>query len=175
MSVRAALVLCAMAGAACACTLPELNIQYPPLARQARISGEVAVRLAYGEDGVPVVASASGHPLLREAATEAIRSASTPASCLGQPAEFVVKFTLLACYAERHWSRAERVNEVAWAVSAPTPYMIACGVEKVARKFPFFFLTRSVDFCRRLPSDAPVCSSSAEVGEALRAGAAAVR
>lgn len=87
----------------------------------------------------------------------------------------IVTFTLLGCNADRHWSRAERVNETAWNVFAPMPYTIACGEETVVRKFPFFFLKRSVGFCRRLPNEGPVCSTSADAAEALSAAASSVR
>ena len=175
MRVRSAIFLLLIAGAGYACTLPELNIVYPQIAPQARLSGPVRVQVAYGDEGVPLVTPLTGNPLLRDAVTQAIGASTSPTSCLGQTREVMVTFTLLGCNADRHWSRAERVNETAWNVFAPMPYTIACGEEKVERKFPFFFLKRSVGFCRRLPSDGPVCSTSAEATEALSTGAASVR
>lgn len=119
-----------------------------------------------------MVRPSTGHPLLRDAVAQAVRAAPTPASCLGQITEVTVTFTLLGCPSDRHWSRAERVNETAWNVSAPTPYTIACGEDKVAPKFPFFFLKRSVSFRRRLPTESPLCSTRAEATEAVTIGAA---
>ena len=175
MNVRAALLILVMVGAASACTLPELKLVYPPMGAQARITGEVNVRVAYGDDGVPVITAATGHPLLKEASENAIRGAVTPSSCLGQSVEATVKFALLDCYSERPWSRSERVNETAWNAFAPTASTIACGEERVVRKFPFFFRKRSAGFCRRLPAQGPVCSSFAEAASVSRIGAASVR
>ena len=175
MSVRDALGFLVLAGAACGCTLPDLHLVYPALAAQARLSGEVRSTVAYGEDGVPVILAASRYPFLRDTVTQSIRAAATPASCLGRKVEVTVTFTLLGCNADRHWSRAERVNETAWNVFAPMPYTIACGEEKIVRKFPFCFLKRPVGFCRRLSSDGPVCSTSAEATVALSSDASSVR
>ena len=175
MSLQVALILLLMGCTGFACTLPELNIVYPRIAPQARLSGPVRVQAAYGDEGVPLVTSLTGHPLLRDAVVQAIGASPTPASCLGQTTEVIVTFTLLGCHSDRHWSRAERVNETAWNVFAPMPYTIACGEEKVTRKFPFFFVKRSVGFCRRLSNDGPVCSNSARATEALSTAAPSVR
>lgn len=47
---------------------------YPPLAKQVRVEGTVVVFVLVGADGeVEIAQPASGHPLLREAAAEAVR------------------------------------------------------------------------------------------------------
>jgi TonB family protein len=48
--------------------------KYPPLARQTRISGEVRVRFTTDGESVIDVVSESGHPLLRAAAEENVRT-----------------------------------------------------------------------------------------------------
>jgi TonB family protein len=48
--------------------------QYPPLARQARIQGDVVLRFTIGEDGIPTnVRVYSGHPMLSPSALEAVK------------------------------------------------------------------------------------------------------
>jgi len=52
----------------------QVKPQYPPLARQARIQGTVALRAVIGKDGtVQDVHVVSGHPLLTAAAIEAVK------------------------------------------------------------------------------------------------------
>lgn len=60
---------------------------YPPAARAVRASGAVSVQVVVDEDGNVVSASAvSGHPLLRQAAVQAARSAKfSPTKLSGQP------------------------------------------------------------------------------------------
>ncbi len=48
---------------------------YPPLARQTRISGDVKLRIVVDETGhVSETTTLSGHPLLQQAALDAVRS-----------------------------------------------------------------------------------------------------
>jgi TonB family protein len=60
---------------------------YPPIAKQARASGTVAVQVLIDEEGNVVSASAvSGHPLLRAAAVAAARGAKfSPTKLSGKP------------------------------------------------------------------------------------------
>ena len=69
---------------------------YPPIAKAARISGEVAVEIVVDEHGKVIWAEAvEGHPLLAKAAVDAARQAEfTPARLSGQP----VKMTGLITY-----------------------------------------------------------------------------
>jgi len=73
---------------------------YPPLAKQARVSGEVRLRLVVGTDGaVKEVTVVSGHPLLIQAAIDAVRQwLYRPTVVNGVPVEVLtevaVNFTL---------------------------------------------------------------------------------
>jgi TonB family protein len=73
---------------------------YPPLAKQARISGHVMLNAIIGKDGaIQNLTVASGHPLLVPAALEAVKQwAYQPTLLNGEPAEVVtqidVNFTL---------------------------------------------------------------------------------
>lgn len=73
---------------------------YPPLAKQARISGTVRFNAVIGKDGtIQNLAMVSGHPLLVPAATEAVRQwVYQPTLLNGEPVEVVtqidVNFTL---------------------------------------------------------------------------------
>jgi len=60
---------------------------YPPIARQAKATGTVAVQITIDEGGNVIVAEAvSGHPLLRAAAVKAARDAKfSPTRLSGQP------------------------------------------------------------------------------------------
>jgi periplasmic protein TonB len=52
----------------------QVNPQYPPLARQARIQGTVVLQAVIGKDGtIQDLHVVSGHPLLTTAAIEAVR------------------------------------------------------------------------------------------------------
>ncbi len=66
---------------------------YPPLARQARVSGVVRVEATIGRDGRIVKAAAiSGPPLLRQAATDAVRQwIYKPTTLNGQAVEVVTQ------------------------------------------------------------------------------------
>jgi TonB family protein len=66
---------------------------YPPLARQARVSGVVRLEATVGKDGRVVSATAvSGPPLLRQAAVEAVEQwIYEPASLNGEPVEASTK------------------------------------------------------------------------------------
>ena len=73
---------------------------YPPLAKQARISGTVMLSVIIGADGsVRDIQVISGHPLLIPAALEAVRQWKySPTLLNGEPAEVStqvdVNFTL---------------------------------------------------------------------------------
>jgi len=66
---------------------------YPPLARQARVTGMVRVEATIGKDGkITRVAAVSGPPLLRQAATDSVRQWIYQPSLLnGQPVEVVTQ------------------------------------------------------------------------------------
>jgi protein TonB len=76
---------------------PELVVRreptYPPLARQARVSGEVMLQVIVGKDGrVKQATALSGHALLRDAAISAVRSwVYKPATVNGDPTEAPVQ------------------------------------------------------------------------------------
>jgi len=73
---------------------------YPPLAKQARISGTVRFTAIIGKDGsIQNLQLISGHPLLVQAATDAVRQwRYKPTLLNGEPVEVVtqidVNFTL---------------------------------------------------------------------------------
>jgi len=73
---------------------------YPPLAKQARISGHVILNAIIGKDGtIQNLTVASGHPLLVPAAMEAVKQwVYQPTLLNGEPVEVVtqidVNFTL---------------------------------------------------------------------------------
>ena len=64
---------------------------YPPLAKQARISGVVQLNAVVGTDGyMKELSVVSGHPLLVQAALDAVRQwAYQPTLLNGQPVEVV--------------------------------------------------------------------------------------
>jgi protein TonB len=66
---------------------------YPPLARQARVTGVVRVEATVGRDGkITQAAAVSGPPLLRQAAADAVRQWLYQPSLLnGQPVEVVTQ------------------------------------------------------------------------------------
>ena len=69
--------------------LSRTNPVYPPLARQSRIGGVVEVKAVVGPDGkVKEVSVLKGHPLLRNAAMDAVKMwRYKPATLNGQPVE----------------------------------------------------------------------------------------
>lgn len=69
--------------------LKQVKPAYPPLAKQARISGEVRLEAVIGVDGtVQQLRAVSGHPLLTGAALEAVRQWRYQATMLnGKPVE----------------------------------------------------------------------------------------
>jgi TonB family protein len=68
------LLLCAAQEGSTLCVLHTESLEYPRLAWQARIEGEVRVRVHVGADGkVASAVSNSGHKLLRQAAEENVR------------------------------------------------------------------------------------------------------
>ena len=79
----------------------QVNPVYPPLARQARISGTVRLVAIIGRDGaIQNLQVTSGHPLLTPAAVEAVRQwLYRPTLLSGEPVEVItqidVNFTLL--------------------------------------------------------------------------------
>jgi TonB family protein len=78
----------------------KVDPEYPPLARQARIQGTVRFNATIGKDGrVTQLQLVSGHPLLVQAATEAVKQwVYKPTLLNGSPIEVVttidVNFTL---------------------------------------------------------------------------------
>jgi len=66
---------------------------YPPLARQARVTGVVRVEATIGKDGkITKVSALSGPPLLRQAATDSVRQwVYQPSLLNGQPVEVVTQ------------------------------------------------------------------------------------
>ena len=69
--------------------LRQVKPAYPPLARQARIAGEVRLEAVIGVDGtVQQLRAVSGHPLLTGAALEAVRQwRYQPTTLNGKPVE----------------------------------------------------------------------------------------
>jgi periplasmic protein TonB len=67
----------------------EVKPQYPPLARQARIQGTVVLQAVIGKDGkVQNLQALSGHPMLIQAAIEAVKQwRYKPYSLNGEPVE----------------------------------------------------------------------------------------
>jgi protein TonB len=80
--------------------LREVRPAYPPLARQARVSGTVKLEAVIAIDGsIQALRVASGHPLLTLAAVEAVRQwRYQPTTLNGNPVEVAlvieVHFTL---------------------------------------------------------------------------------
>ena len=80
--------------------LSQPKPMYPPLAKQARISGTVKFTAVIGRDGsIQNLQLLSGHPLLVQAATDAVRQwRYKPTLLNGEPVEVVtqidVNFTL---------------------------------------------------------------------------------
>ena len=69
-------------------------LSYPPLARQIRLSGDVRVRVSVNDDGsVSEATPINGHPLLRQAALDAIRNWRFESG--GEPRQFQVLCTFL--------------------------------------------------------------------------------
>jgi periplasmic protein TonB len=83
-----------------AMTIDAPKPAYPPLAKQARISGVVRLNATIGKDGTILnLTAASGHPLLVPAALEAVkRWRYKPTLLNGEPVEVLtvidVNFTL---------------------------------------------------------------------------------
>src|SRR5271167_1228559 len=78
----------------------KVNPVYPPLARQARIQGQVILRAVISKDGsIEGLTLVSGHPLLAPAAIDAVKQWQyRPYLLLGKPVEvdteILVNFTL---------------------------------------------------------------------------------
>lgn len=84
---RTALAIALLLGCCFAQSTPDLSQEeaiarltnrvapiYPPLARQARIQGEVVIRFTISEEGLPInIRLVSGHPILSPSALEAVR------------------------------------------------------------------------------------------------------
>ena len=66
---------------------------YPPLAKQARIQGKVMLNAVIGKDGaIQNLTVASGHPLLVQAALDAVRQwVYQPTLLNGEPVEVVTQ------------------------------------------------------------------------------------
>jgi TonB family protein len=77
--------------------LRRAPVNYPPLARQARVSGTVRVEAVIGVDGrVKSVRALSGPPLLLSAATDSVRQwVYSPATLNGKPTETTTLIDLL--------------------------------------------------------------------------------
>jgi TonB family protein len=73
---------------------------YPPLARQARITGDVKVQVSIGKDGsVRGAELISGHPMLAQAAIESAKSSTF--ECVGC-SEAVTSYVLEFAFELRH-------------------------------------------------------------------------
>jgi TonB family protein len=81
--------------------LSKVQPSYPPLAKQARISGAVVLKAVIGKDGsITDLRALSGHPMLIQAATDAVRQwRYKPYVLEGEPVEvdtqITVNFTLV--------------------------------------------------------------------------------
>jgi protein TonB len=69
--------------------ISRIQVQYPPLARQARISGKVILHAIIAKDGtIQQLEVQSGHPLLIQAALDAVRQwRYRPTLLNGEPVE----------------------------------------------------------------------------------------
>jgi periplasmic protein TonB len=78
----------------------KVNPNYPPLARQARIQGQVVLRAVIAKDGsIENLTLVSGHPMLAPAAIDAVKQWKyKPYLLNGEPVEVdtevLVNFTL---------------------------------------------------------------------------------
>jgi TonB family protein len=69
---------------------------YPPLAKQARIQGVVALRVTVGQDGTAAAVEViSGHPLLVRSAQDAVRQYGFAPSMRGKTGIVRINFTLM--------------------------------------------------------------------------------
>ena len=136
------------AAVACACQIPDLPLTYPPLARQARIQGDVSVRVSLDDAAMPTISDEQGHALLRNEIAEKIRVALFPQECGGQTFQLSARWTLADRGSETPTVHVTRPDAHSWIVDSTVPYMIACGEERLRRKFPFSFLKIRVAFCR---------------------------
>ena len=75
----------------------EVQPVYPPLARAARVSGDVELTAIIGTDGaVRQLQVAKGHPLLAQAALDAVRQwRYRPATLNGDPVEVITNITVM--------------------------------------------------------------------------------
>src|SRR5579862_654562 len=67
--------------------------QYPPLPRQARISGSVTATASLGSTGV-VETKTVGHPLLADAVTKAVAGSAFLKSCAGKSVIVIYDFEI---------------------------------------------------------------------------------
>ncbi|MFN7918680.1 MAG: energy transducer TonB [Bryobacteraceae bacterium] len=108
--------------------------QYPVLASQARVSGEVMVRVVIGIDGAVHSAERfSGHPLLAPAALESARlSTFTCANC-SAPTEFLLIFSFEAgafirdgCDSQQAPQRETRTSHAGNRITVAGPAVYLC-------------------------------------------------
>jgi hypothetical protein len=66
---------------------------YPPLARQANISGEVSVAMAVHVDGTTEATVESGHPMLKQAALDSATKSRFKCQMCSAPASYVLVYS----------------------------------------------------------------------------------
>jgi len=66
---------------------------YPPLARQADISGEVTVAVTVSQDGAVSAAVVSGHPMLRQAALDSATKSHFECRICSSPVSYMLVYT----------------------------------------------------------------------------------
>ena len=87
-------------GVICGLLVRKVQPTYPPLAKQARISGSVILQAVIGKDGsIQNLKAVSGHPMLIQSAIDAVRQWKyKPYILNGEPVEVdtqvTVNFTL---------------------------------------------------------------------------------
>jgi TonB family protein len=65
---------------------------YPPLARQARITGDVKVAVTIRPDGTIETAVESGHPMLRQAALDSVQKSHFECRMCGSPSTYILVY-----------------------------------------------------------------------------------
>jgi TonB family protein len=137
--------MCSLAGVANAqtqgatATTPETGVVltklappvYPPLARQARITGDIRIRIGIGPDGSVVSADVvSGHPMLKQAALD---SAQKSIFGCGGCSDATTEYSLTYTFGFQDDGGCEGVVEVSRVRSSKCLYLWRCGRRRSTR------------------------------------------
>lgn len=68
---------------------------YPPLARQASISGEVRISVTVSPDGTAKTTFESGHPMLRQAALDSAEESHFECNMCSSPASYLLVYSFV--------------------------------------------------------------------------------